>query len=84
MLILTLPYSVKDMEYYEDYYDEIIIPDLGRPHPKSAITKCNQWMIDTADYILAYVERKSGGAFKAISYAERNGKSVMNIASLTE
>lgn len=84
VLILTIPYPVKDMEYYEEYYDEIIIPDLGRPHPKSAITKCNQWMVDTADSILAYIERKSGGAYKAISYAEKNSKSVINVASITK
>ena len=37
VMILTLPYTVKNIEFYEEYYDEIIIPDIGRPHPKVAI-----------------------------------------------
>lgn len=80
VLILTLPYSVKDMEYYEGYYDEIIIPDLGRTHPKNAIKMCNRWLADTADLIIAYVERKSGGAYTAMRYAELNDKQVINLA----
>lgn len=81
IMILTLPYSNKDIEYYEDYYDEIIIPDIGRAHPKNAITLRNRWMVDTADLIIAYVERVSGGAYKAILYAEKQQKTVLNLTT---
>lgn len=37
VMILVLPYPVKDFEYYEEYYDEIVIPkDLYGVHPKAA------------------------------------------------
>ena len=81
VMILTLPYTVKDIEFYEEYYDEIIIPDIGRPHPKVAITLRNQWMVDAADLVIAYVENSSGGAYKAMAYAEKTGKPVINLAT---
>lgn len=81
VMILTLPYAVKDIEFYEEYYDEIIIPDIGRPHPKVAITLRNQWMVDTADLVIAYVENSSGGAYKAMAYAEKTEKPVINLAT---
>lgn len=80
VMILTLPYTVKDLEFYEKYYDEITFPDIGRPHPKVAITFRNQWMVDTADLVIVYVENNSGGAYKAMTYAEKTGKPVINLA----
>lgn len=36
ILILVLLYTVKDMEYYEKYYDEMIIPEsIGKAHYKT-------------------------------------------------
>lgn len=75
VLILTLPYTVKDIDYYAEYYDEIVIPDaIGKAHPKAAITLRNRWMADTADLIIAYVEREEGGAYAAVRYADRQKK----------
>ena len=46
IMILVLPYTVKDIEYYEDYYDEIMIPEsIGKAHYKNAITLRNRWMV---------------------------------------
>ena len=46
-LALVLPYPIKDMEYYEKYYDEIIIYEAEKkPHPKRVITERNKFMID--------------------------------------
>jgi hypothetical protein len=82
-LILTLPYTVKDIEYYEDYYDEIVIPDaIGRAHPKAAITLRNRWMVDTADLVIAYIEHEQGGAYAAVRYAEKNNKKVVYLTKL--
>ena len=82
VMILTLPYTVKDIEYYADYYDEIVIPDaIGRAHPKAAITLRNRWMADTADLIIAYIEREEGGAYSAVKYAKKLNKKVVNIGS---
>ena len=78
-LVLVLPYRVKDIEYYENYYDGIIIPEACyHTHHKRAITVRNRWMVDNSDLALFYVER-CGGAANAMSYAERMGKRYINV-----
>ena len=79
-LILLLPYHAKDEEYYQSYYDEICFPIEETNHFKSAITKRNQWMIEQADIVFAYVERPLGGAAKALQYAEKRGIKIVNLA----
>ena len=80
-LICVLPYSQKDIEYYEKYYDSVIIPEcIGRTHPKGAITKRNRWMVEQADLFLCYIERKNGGAYTALQYAKKLKKSIINLA----
>ena len=78
-LILTLPYVVKDIEYYEEFYDEIIIPTEGKHHFKSAIAKRNEWMIDNSDLVVTFVQENSGGAHKAMKYAQSRGVDLVNI-----
>ena len=70
-LILVLPYTVKDTEYYEKFYDEIVLPVPPKTHFKRAITRRNEWMVENSDLVVAYVERKSGGAYSAFAYAEK-------------
>lgn len=67
--------------YYEYCYDEIIIPEeLCTVHYKAAIQKRNRWMVDRADYLTAYLFRDFGGAYEAVKYAKRQGKSKINLA----
>ena len=81
VMILTLPYTVKDIEYYADYYDEIVIPDaIGKAHPKAAITLRNRWMVETCDLVICYIEREEGGAYEAVRYAKKNNKEVIFLA----
>ncbi len=79
---LVLPYPKKDMEDFEKYYDRVDIPISA--HPKLAITKRNEWMAEQADLILCYIERESGGAYKAVQYAKKLGKEVINLAEETK
>ena len=79
-LICVLPYPEKDMEYYEKYYDNVMIPEcIGRTHPKGAITKRNKWMVEQANLLVCYVEREEGGAYTALKYAKKLGKQIINI-----
>ena len=79
-LILVLPYSTKDIEYYEKFYDEIIIPVTA--HFKAAITERNKWLIDHSDLLVGYVEKdKKGGAQTALKYAESQGTKIVNLTS---
>ena len=82
VMILTLPYTVKDIEYYENYYDEIVIPDaIGKVHPKAAITHRNRCMVDTADLVIAYIEHEEGGAYAAVNYAKKQGKDIVQLSN---
>ncbi len=80
-LVLVLPYEtaefLKNEEYFEKYYDEIEVFDAS--HYKSAIYERNCNMVDRADLIICYVENKSGGAYKAMRYAEKMGKKIINL-----
>lgn len=42
------------------------------------------WMAEQADLILCYIERESGGAYKAVQYARKLGKEVINLAEETK
>lgn len=79
-IILVLPYTVADVEYYEKYYDGVIIPENAcNAHPKSAIAIKNRWMIECSDLVIVYVKRNHGGAYTAMKYAERLHKNVWNL-----
>ena len=79
-ITLVLPYTVSNLEYYEKYYDNIIIPEsVEGVHPKAAITLKNRWMIEQSDLLIIAVERKKGGAFSAMKYAEKQNKKIINL-----
>ena len=80
-LILALPYHAKDEKYYENYYDEVCFPIEEKIHFKAAILRRNQWMIDQSDLLVAYVEHKTGGAFKALKYAEKKAIKIIRLGA---
>lgn len=80
---LVLPYTNKDILYYEQYYDDILIPQIAeKAHPKRAITERNKWMIEECDLFVCYIEHESGGAYKALQYAEKIGKKTINLKKM--
>ena len=81
-MTLILPYVIKDIEFYERYYDSIFIPEnVQGTHPKRAIIKRNEWMVEECDLFICYVERNSGGAYTALKYARKLGKKIINLAT---
>ena len=79
-MTLVLPYKVANLEYYERYYDSVIIPEsVQTSHPKSAIRLKNRWMIEHSVLVIVYVERNTGGAFTAMKYAKKLDKEVVNL-----
>ena len=80
-LVLIQAYPMKDDPYYEKFYDEIWYPIDCKTHPKAAITKRNQWMMDNANLLIAYVESdRKGGALTTLKYAEKQGIEIINLA----
>ena len=82
---LVLPYmkaEYRDNEKeYLDYYDEVeVCYESSTAHPKSAIQVRNRSMIDRSDLVVCCVQHNSGGAYRALQYAEKQGKQIINIS----
>lgn len=88
-LALVLPYMSNrlntDKEYYQSYYDQIIIPEtLSTAYYKAAIPLRNRWMVDQSDIVIACIYRDFGGAASTVRYAQKQGKTVINTAERIE
>ena len=61
------------------YYDNTVYPEgLEVTPPRYAVVKRNRWMIDKSDYVITCI-RSRGGASSARDYANRKGKTVIDI-----
>mgnify|MGYP000163483939 FL=1 len=67
-----------------EFYDYMIYPTLRDVTQSSVIPKRNEWMVDSADVVVAYVTHEWGGAAKTLEYARRCGKRVMLYPELVE
>lgn len=65
-----------------DLYDSILYPPLENVPLKFAISKRNEWMVNQADLIIAYVQHSFGGAYKSLEYARRKKKRILNLAEV--
>ena len=84
-ITLALPYKVANLEYYEKYYDGVVIPEsVYGAHPKAAIALKNRWMVEQSDLVIVHVERDKGGAYTAMKYAEKLDKEVINLYLIEE
>ena len=77
---ITPSYQKTHLEYDKKLYDEIIYPELENVPPKFAISHRNKWMVERADYVIAYISRPFGGAYQTYKHAERKKKALVNIA----
>jgi len=82
-IVFVTPYLGKWLdkrkEFLKQNYDEIIYPEIEFVPQKLAIIKRNEWMIDQADFIFAYVTTHFGGAYKSLLYALKNKKPYVNL-----
>ncbi|MBQ2780993.1 MAG: hypothetical protein IJO75_06060 [Clostridia bacterium] len=68
-------------KYYHDYYTDVEISyAASKAHPKAAIQLRNREMVDRADLVICYIERKEGGAWQTVKYAMEQNKKVINLA----
>lgn len=88
-LILVLPYERAEYrdnkDSFEAFYDEVqICYESSKAHPKAAILLRNKQMIERSDLVICAIFRKSGGAYKAVSYAETLNKKIINLCDTTK
>ena len=84
-IILVLPYMKAEYrdnkQYYLSYYDEVeICSESSNAHYKSAIQVRNRCMVDRSDLVVCCIQHKSGGAYRTMQYAKKQGKQVRNLA----
>ncbi len=78
---ITPSFQKKHLVYKKELYDDIIYPALEKVPLKFAISYRNKWMVEQADYVIAYIEHDFGGAYQTYKYAKRKSKSVFNITN---
>ena len=82
-LLFITPYLDKNyskLELAKYYYDDIIFPPIENVPRKFAILKRNEWIVDSADLVIAYVKYSWGGAAKTLEYAKRKKVPIINIS----
>ena len=83
-LIFITPYldnNYSKLEFAKYHYDDVIFPPLESVPRKFAILKRNEWMVDSADLVIAYLKYSWGGAAKTLEYAKRKKKTIINLAT---
>lgn len=84
-LELVIPYITKGINeyreiYYKDY-DNILMADIPLNTPqKFQIIKGNEYVVDNCEYVICYIERHYGGAYRTFTYARRKKKKIFNIS----
>ena len=82
-LLFITPYLDKNyskLELAKYYYDDLIFPPIENVPRKFAILKRNEWMVDSADLVIAFVKYSWGGAAKTLGYAKRKKKQIINLS----
>lgn len=73
-VVLAYMPSAKVANLSEDFSDTMLPEGIEKVPKRYAIPWRNKWMIDRADYVVTYVTRPCGGAFRFAYCAEKNGK----------
>ena len=72
---LVLPYLDRDVD--AEKYDSTWYPPLEEVPKRFAIAKRNEYMVDAADVVVAYVKYDWGGAARTLDYARRKNKEII-------
>ena len=84
-LLFITPYldnNYSKIETANLYYDGIIYPPLENVPRRFCILKRNEWMVNEADLVIAFVKYSWGGAAKTLEYAKRKKVEFFNLAEL--
>ena len=61
----------------ESGYDWTVYPGLENVPRRFAISHRNRYMVDKADFVVAYVTHSWGGAAQTLEYANQKKKSII-------
>ena len=77
--IMLVPYL--DRKYDLALYDRTLYPGLEKVPLRYAVRKRNEYMMDAADVVVAYVTHSWGGAAKTLEYAKRRNNQIIMLSS---
>ena len=88
-LVFVTPYLITDRDgdlsqRSRASYDAILYPEIENKPKRLAILYRNRYMVEKADYVVAYVSHTWGGAYQAYGYAKRKKKTIFNLAESDE
>ena len=63
-----------------DFSDTIFPEGLEAVPSRFAISRRNEWMLKQSDFVVTYITHNWGGAVQYAEKAQRQGKSVLNLA----
>lgn len=73
--------SQAKMEWIDTQGYDVIYPDkVANAPPQVAILRRNDYIAQNADYIVCYITRNSGGAYRAVQTARKYKKKIINLA----
>ena len=79
---VVLAYMPTKAEFPEDL---TLFPEIvARSHPKYAILKRNQWMIEQSDLVVSYVLTSFGGAARYKQMAQKKEKRIVELSTLSD
>jgi len=82
-IVFVTPYLEEKYLLYKTEtvrYDEVLYPPLEGVPKRLAIIKRNEYVVEKSDYIVFFVDHDFGGAWQALDFAKRKGKSFINLA----
>jgi uncharacterized phage-like protein YoqJ len=83
-LVFVTPYLNSCMRCQKSMYDLILYPAIEDRPMRYAISYRNKYMIEKADFVVAYVSHAWGGAYAMFKQAKRKCKVIFNLANLEE
>lgn len=79
---LTAEYQRNHLEDLKKRYDSILYPEIEDKPLKFAITYRNKYMVEKADYVIAYIDHDWGGAYTTYKHAKRKNKPILNLGNM--
>lgn len=78
-IVLILEYL--NRKYEKNLYDYTLYPDLESTPKRFAILKRNEYMVNSAEVVIAYVLHGWGGAAKTLEFAKKKKKKIIQFSN---
>ena len=78
VVLAYMPAEKEECNPYE--FGETMLPEgIENVHPRYAISKRNDWMVNESDIVLCYIKHSWGGAAKYVEKAKHKGRIIINL-----